>query len=126
MRSRVYATPAEYLESVPSAEARAALQTLRQTIRAAAPEAEEVISYGIPIFKCHGMVAGYAAFKNHCSFFPGHTVADFAEGLRDFKVLKGTVQFTPEEPIPEALVIAMVRARMAENLDRASQSRAVP
>jgi uncharacterized protein YdhG (YjbR/CyaY superfamily) len=60
----------EYLARVPE-EARAALEKLRKTVMAAVPEATETISYGIPAFKLHGRsLVWYAAFKNHCSFFP--------------------------------------------------------
>ena len=60
----------EYLANVPT-EMRATLQNLRKTIRAAAPEAEEVISYHIPAYRYHGMLVYFAAFKDHCSFFVG-------------------------------------------------------
>jgi uncharacterized protein YdhG (YjbR/CyaY superfamily) len=59
----------EYLEALPK-DARAALEKLRKTIRAAAPMATERISYGVPPFKHHGALVSYAAFKDHCSFFP--------------------------------------------------------
>lgn len=58
----------EYLAALPQKE-RAVLQELRETIRSAAPQAEEVISYRIPLYKHHGHVVGFAAFKNHCSLF---------------------------------------------------------
>jgi uncharacterized protein YdhG (YjbR/CyaY superfamily) len=106
----------EYLAAVASDEARAALSELRATIRSEVPEAEEVISYGIPTFKLNGFIVSFAAFKNHCSFFPGHTVRDFAGELTGFKTSKGTIQFLPNKPLPEALVRAIVRARVTENL----------
>ena len=104
-----------YLADIESQEHREALTNLRRIIADELPEAEEVISYGIPTFKFHGMVASFAAFKNHCSFFPGHTVQDFEEQLKGFKVSKGTVQFTPSRPIPDDLVRAIVRFRADEN-----------
>lgn len=104
----------EYLASVASPEARTALARLRQIIRDELPDAEEVISYGIPSYKLRGYVAGFAAFKNHCSFFPGHTVRDFTEELKAYKTAKGTIQFKPEQPIPEELVRRILRARLAE------------
>ena len=67
---------AAYLRAVPPAP-RAALQRLRETIKAAAPDATEVISYGIPSFKHHGYLVGFAAFKHHCSFFPGTALNAF-------------------------------------------------
>ncbi len=106
----------EYLANVP-AEMRAALQKLRKTIREAAPEAEEVISYQMPAFRHHGMLVYYAAFKDHCSFFPGSLSVrqEFAEELKPFAAGKGTVHFTPQRPLPTELVKRIVKARVAEN-----------
>ena len=100
---------------------RAALQKLRKTIREAAPEAEEVISYHMPAFRHHGMLVYYAAFKDHCSFFMGSASARrrFAEELKLFAAGKGTVHFTPQRPLPTALVRRIVKARVAENEARA-------
>ncbi len=106
----------QYLEEVETNDARDALARLRRIIRDEVPEAEEVISYGMPMVKFHGMVAGYAAFKKHCSLFPGHTVTDFENELKAYKTSKGTVQFSPDRPIPEDLVRRIVRARADENL----------
>lgn len=105
-----------YLAGVSSDAARASLSKLREIIREEAPDAQEVISYGIPTYKFNGFLASFAAFKNHCSFFPGYTVADFSEALHGYKTSKGTIRFSPDEPLPEALVRAIVRARVAENL----------
>jgi uncharacterized protein YdhG (YjbR/CyaY superfamily) len=105
-----------YLESITNDEARSALSWMRSVIKDELPGAVETISYGMPMFKFHGMVVGFAAFKNHCSLFPGHTVADFADELKDYKTSKGTIQFSPEKPISEALIRAIVRRRADENL----------
>jgi uncharacterized protein YdhG (YjbR/CyaY superfamily) len=96
---------------------RAALQTLRQRIAAAAPAAEEAISYGMPAFRYHGRsLVSYAAFKAHCSFFPMSSA--LIEGHRDelagFATAKGTLRFTPERPLPNGLVERIVRERMAQ------------
>lgn len=104
-----------YLDNVSSPEARAALDRLRAIIRDEIPKAQECISYGIPTYKHHGFVAGFAAFKNHCSLYPGHTVADFSDRLKGFKLSKGTIQFPPDKPLPEDLVRAIVRKRYDEN-----------
>lgn len=109
----------EYLSNVPSDAFRAQLERLRETILGEAPELEECISYGMPCYKFHGMVAGFAAFKKHCSFFPGHTVRDFTDELAGFKTNRGTVQFTVEHPLPNSLVRAMIRARVDENIQAA-------
>ena len=105
----------EYLAAIPSPEQKQALINLRKTIRDQAPQAQELISYGIPTYKQSGFVASFAAFKSHCSFFPGHTVSQFENELKDFKIQKGTIRFTPDRPIPEPLVRAILRARIAEN-----------
>jgi len=104
-----------YLAKV-SPEQRAALETLRKRIRAAAPEAEECLSYGVPAFRQNGLLVGFGASKNHCAFFPmtGHTVAAFAEELIDFETSKGAIRFTPDRPLPAALVKKIVKARLAE------------
>jgi uncharacterized protein YdhG (YjbR/CyaY superfamily) len=120
MATKHPATVDEYLAAVPTEEARSSLSRLREIIREEAPEAEEVIKYGIPTYKSNGYVVSFAAFKNHCSLFPGHTVADFSEELHGFKTEKGTVQFSPDKPIPEALVRSMIRARLADNRGQVS------
>ena len=106
----------DYLQFVTSETARGTLCHLREVIRAAAPEAEEVISYGIPTYKQHGMVISFAAFKNHCSLFPGHTVRDFSDELAKYKTSKGTIQFPHDAPPPDDLVVRIVKARVEENL----------
>lgn len=113
-------TADEYLRTVP-AEMRGALERLRATIRAAAPEAEEVISYRIPAFRYHGMLVYYAAFDDHCSFFVGSPTVrrSFAAELKPFAAGKGTVHFTPDRPLPAGLVTRIVKARVAENEARA-------
>ena len=118
MKSKVAAkTVDEYLAGVPE-PARSTLQHLRDVIRAAVPkETTEVISYGIPMFKFNGMLVGYAAFKKHCSLFPtGSGVLDlFGEELRGYRTSKGTIQFPADQPLPDALVKKIVKARVKEN-----------
>jgi uncharacterized protein YdhG (YjbR/CyaY superfamily) len=113
---KTFASVAAYLKAVPPAP-RAALQKLRRTIKAAAPEAVEVISYGIPAFKHHGMLVYYAAFKDHCSLF-GVGVSlmkTHHKALAPYKMSKGTIQFTVDKPLPAALVRKLVKARVAQN-----------
>lgn len=96
---------------------RAALQSLRETIAAAAPEAEEAISYASPAFRYRGRpLVAYSAAKAHCSFFPmSPGVLDgFRDELAAFDMAKGTVRFVPDHPIPGNLVASIVRARMSE------------
>jgi uncharacterized protein YdhG (YjbR/CyaY superfamily) len=102
---------------------RAALEKLRAQIRAAAPGAEEVISYGQPTFKLHGHLVAFGAFAKHLSFFPMNSlvIADHADALKTFVTSKGTIQFTPEKPIPAAVVKKIVKARIAQNLEVADE-----
>ena len=95
---------------------RAALQTLRSTIAATLPVAVEAISYQMPAFGYHGRVlVCYAGFKKHCSLFPmGSSILDsHPDQVAPFRTAKGTLQFTPAEPIPPGLVELIVRERAA-------------
>ena len=106
----------EYLAAVPEAP-RAALEKLRATIKAAAPEATETISYQMPAFRLHGrFLVSYAAFKDHCSLFPAsHAVtAVYAKELAPYLAGKGTIRFTVDRPLPAALVRKIVKARVEE------------
>ncbi len=110
-----FASVAAYLRAVPPAP-RAALQKLRKTIKAAAPKATEGISYGIPMFKHHGMLVGYAAFQEHCSLFMStYFTKVFKKELAAYEVSKGTIRFTADKPLPATLVRKLVRARIAQN-----------
>jgi uncharacterized protein YdhG (YjbR/CyaY superfamily) len=109
-------TADEYLSRVPE-PARGTLEKVRAVIRSAAPpQAEEVISYGIPMFKHKGMLMGYAAFAKHCSLFPGKSPLEtLKDELKQYRTAKGTVQFPVDKPPPAALVKRLVKARIAEN-----------
>ena len=104
-----------YLAGLP-ADQGATLQALRETIAAAAPEATEAISYGLPAFRYRGRVLlWYHAAKAHCSLFPTAAVIEAHRAeLADFALAKGTVRFTPVHPIPGELVAEIVRDRMAQ------------
>lgn len=105
---------ADYLKALPIPQ-RAALEKLRKQILAAAPDALEHFGYGLPGFKLNGHPLIYmGAAKNHCALY-GSVPVGFKAELLDFKVSKGTIQFTPEKPIPAALVKAIVKAKVAEN-----------
>ena len=109
----------EYLDALPR-DARAALNKLRKTIKAAAPKATEGISYQIPAYKHHGMLVSFAAFASHCSFFvmsPATMRAHAAE-LGDFDITKGGIRFPADKPLPARLVTKLVKARIAENEKR--------
>jgi uncharacterized protein YdhG (YjbR/CyaY superfamily) len=95
---------------------RAALQGLRETIAAAAPEAVDTISYAMPAFRYHGRaLVAYDAFKAHCSLFPmgSEIIERHAADFAAFSTTKGTLHFTPEHPIPADLIQLIVRERMA-------------
>jgi uncharacterized protein YdhG (YjbR/CyaY superfamily) len=105
-----------YLAKVPE-PARGTLEKMRAMIRAAAPkDAAEGISYGMPAFKYRKPLAGYAAFKDHCSLFPmsGAVVAAMKDELKDYVTSKGAIQFELGKPMPMALVKKIVKARLAE------------
>jgi uncharacterized protein YdhG (YjbR/CyaY superfamily) len=107
----------DYLAALPE-EPRAALEELRKTIKAAAPEATETISYQMPTFKDQGrFLVSYAAFKDHCSLFPasGAVMEALGEELKPYFSGKGTLRFTADKPIPAALVRKIVKTRIEEN-----------
>lgn len=112
----------EYLARVPD-EARTTLEKLRQTIRAVVPEAVEVISYQMPTFKLDGrMLVSFAAFKDHCSFFPGAAPIKVHEkDLKSYEISKGTIRFPTNKTLPASLVKKLVRSRIEENEAKASR-----
>jgi len=106
----------EYLASV-NANHRDALQKIREAIHAVAPNAEECISYGIPAFRLNGRsLVFFGAWANHCALYPGSsaTLKKFRNELRDFQTSKGTLRFSPDNPLPVALVKKLVKARVAQ------------
>ena len=106
----------DYLAAVPE-DVRAALERLRKTIKAAAPRATEVISYQIPAYKHHGLLVGFAASTDHCTFHIMSTKVTSAHAaeLKDYKLGKASIRFAPNEPLPAALVKKLVKARIEEN-----------
>lgn len=109
----------KYIAQLP-VDQQMALERVRQIIKTTVPEAVEFISYKMPAYHFHGMIGGFAAFKNHCSFFPWNakTIEDFEAELKDFKTSAGTIQFTPDKPIPEELLQKILRYRVAGNLEK--------
>src|SRR5213080_2256737 len=106
----------EYLASVNSDHSKA-LQKIRETVHAVAPNAQECISYRIPAFRLNGRsLVFFGAWANHCSFYPGSstTLQDFRDDLKSFQVSKGTIRFSPDNPLPPALVKKLIKARIAE------------
>jgi uncharacterized protein YdhG (YjbR/CyaY superfamily) len=103
--SKVPKTIDEYLATVPE-PARSTLNKIRATI-----------SYQIPTFKYKGGLVAFAAFKNHCSFFPmsSSLVGEFKDELKNFPTSKGTIRFPVDKPLPAPLVKKLVKARVAQN-----------
>ena len=100
----------DYLAHVPTEVQRAALQLLRNQIRAAVPDATEAISYGRPAFKLDGRwLVGFGATTNRCSFYTGAgPVTAHDKDLVGYHLGKGTITFAPERPLPPALVTTLV------------------
>ena len=100
-----------------SEDKRIALENLRRTIKAAAPKAEECISYGLAAFRLNGMLVGFGATRNHCAFYlmSATTVDAHRKELEGYDTSKGTIRFQPDRPLPAALVRKLVKARIAEN-----------
>ncbi len=108
----------EYVSAFPK-DVQDVLQQIRQTIRDAAPDAEETISYNMPAFKLNGNLVWFGAFKNHIGFYPRESaIEEFKEKLRGYELSKvqGTVKFPLDKPIPLNLVREMVKFRVRENL----------
>ena len=105
----------DYLARLPE-HSRAALERLRRTLKSIVPDAHEVISYQIPTLKYQGrMLVSYAAFSEHCSFFPGAgPIAAHHDELKSYETSKGTIRFPAEKPLPATLVKKLVKTRLAE------------
>lgn len=109
----------DYLAALPD-DQRAALDRLRKIIKAAAPKAEECISYRLPAFRLNGrLLVAFGASANRCAFYPmsSSTVVAFKDDLKDYKTSKGTIRFRADKPLPARLVRKLVKARIAENRD---------
>jgi len=110
----------DYLSQLPE-DQRRVLQSLRSQILAAAPGAEETISYGLPTFKLNGSLVHFGAAKRHCAFYPHSVIEPFADRLKAYDTSKGTIRFQPDSPLPEALVREIVEYRIAQNLEIAAE-----
>lgn len=101
---------------------RVKLTQLRDTIRKAAPQATEKISYRVPTFYYNGNLVHFAAFKNHIGFYPDPTgIEAFKKELTKYKGAKGSVQFPLDEPLPLDLIAKIVKFRVAENAKKAEK-----
>lgn len=98
---------------------RGALEKLRKAIRAAVPDAEECISYELPAFRLDGrFLVAFGAAAKHCAFYPGGVVQELKDELKRYKTSKGTIRFSPDDPLPAALVRKLVKARIARRAGR--------
>lgn len=97
------------------------LKLLRETIKKNAPEALEVISYGMAAFKLHSMLVYFAAHNHHVGFYPGASaVAIFKDELKEFKIAKGSIQFPFDKPLPIDIITRIIQFRVVENLEKAA------
>jgi uncharacterized protein YdhG (YjbR/CyaY superfamily) len=111
----------EYIEGFPK-EIQTILAEIRAVIKKAAPQAEESISYQMPVYKQNGPLVYFAAFKNHIGFYATPNANQtFAKELSKYKQGKGSVQFPLDEPMPLELIEKIVRFRVKENLSKASK-----
>lgn len=119
MKSHMRANPStidEYLKTVPQ-DRRRALEDLRAKIRSIIPDAAECISYRIPAFRLDGVVvAGFCATSKGCSYFPfsGSTLATLARDLARYEQTKSSLHFSPDEPLPAALLRKLIKTRIKE------------
>ncbi|MGA7416294.1 MAG: DUF1801 domain-containing protein [Bryobacteraceae bacterium] len=107
----------EYLAGVPE-PARSTLSKIRATIRSVVPpEATEAIIYGMPAFRYRGALVCYAAFSDHCSFFPmsAALIEEFKDDVKNYQTAKGTIRFALDKPLPAGLLKKFVKARIAQN-----------
>lgn len=104
-----------YIQGFPE-QTRVLLEQMRRIIRAAAPDAREVISYRMPAYKLKGILVYFAAFKNHIGFYPTSSgVAVFKKRLEGYKTSKGAIQFPLNQPLPEELITEIVWFRVMED-----------
>lgn len=114
-----FASIDEYIATFPE-EIQTILQEIRETIKAAAPDAEEKISYQMPTFALKGNLVHFAAFKNHIGFYPTPSGTEaFKEEIANYQAAKGSIRFPLDEPMPLDLITRIVKMRVDENLKKA-------
>lgn len=108
----------EYIAGFPK-EIQVRLQEIRETIRKAAPKAEEAIKYAIPTYVLNGNLVHFGGFKNHIGFYPAPGgIEEFKKELSVYKGSKGTVQFPYDQPLPKSLITRIVKFRIAKNAEK--------
>lgn len=116
--ARQFKTMDEYISTFPE-DVQRILKELRQTIKKAAPDAEETINYQMPTFTLNGNLVHFAAFENHIGFYPTPSgIEAFKKELSGYKGAKGSVQFPIDEPLPLPLIRRIVEYRVKENMER--------
>jgi uncharacterized protein YdhG (YjbR/CyaY superfamily) len=116
MQKGQYSNVDEYITLFPSS-IRKGLTEIRKTIKAAAPDAEEVISYNMPAYRLHGILVYFAAMKNHYGFYPTAAPMDhFKEKLKKYETSKGAIRLPLDEPIPVKLIAEIVKWKIKDNL----------
>lgn len=115
MAKTIYKSIDQYIGTFPE-DVQKILKQVRQTIKEAAPDAEETINYQIPTFKLNGNLVHFAAFNNHIGFYPAPSgLKAFKKELSDYKSSKGSVQFPLDKPIPLSLIKKIVKFRVKES-----------
>ena len=102
------------------------LQQFRKIIKAAAPKAEEVISYRMPAYKFHGMLVYFAGYKNHIGFYPAPSgIEAFKKELSIYDGAKGSIKFPIDKPLPLGLITKIVKFRVKENVEKAAKKQKI-
>ena len=110
----------EYLADIDEPQ-KSTLTSLRRIILEIIPNAEECITYRVPTFKIDGKgIAGFAAYRNHCTYFPmsGSVLGQIGEEVAKYKASRGALQFAADKPLPKALVKKLIRVRLGEALSK--------
>jgi len=123
MDKKIITTIDEYISSFPK-NIQKILREIKRSLREAAPEAEEAISYQIPTFKLNGNLVHFAAFKNHIGFYPGSKAINmFKKEIASYKSSKGAIQFPIDKAMPLTLIKKIVRYRVKESSSMVKKKR---
>ncbi len=116
MNKEQFSTIDDYI-ALQRQEVRATLEEFRYLIQKAVPKAEQVISYQMPAFKFHGMLAYFAVYKNHYGLYVPRVIHEFKKELTSYKWSKATIQFPIDKPIPKKLITAIIKRAVQLNLE---------
>ncbi len=114
-----------YLAKVPEPH-RSTLRAVRSTIRAILPDAQECIAYGVPAYKVDGIgVAGFSAYKNHCSYFPmsGSVFSAMPDDVAKYTITKGALHFAVDKPLPATLIRKLIKTRLSQIAEESRSKR---